>query len=126
MTTTIKVTVYNGSVKAYFSKSVTNSELTVQESKDFVFDVLFGLVEKQRRLKALGLKKNFFGLSEFKQNTIDIDLISEDDITTLANGLSFRFSELIKLDESNRKEAFDIIFEATELMTNSKCVIDLE
>ena len=122
MTTTIKVTVYNGSVKAYFSKSVTNSELTVQESKDFVFDVLFGLVEKQRRLKALGMKKNYFGLSEIKNNHIDIDVITEDGITTLANGLSFRFSEILKLDTNNRKEAFDIVFEATELMNSSRFI----
>lgn len=110
MKTQIKITVYNGNTKlrlAYESKDGIN----VETAKDFIFDGLNSIIEKQQRLKELGAKSNFFGFSETKENFIDIDVVKGDEVETFASQISFRFSHLKNVSNENKKEAFGIILE---------------
>ena len=110
--TTVKVSIYNGDTKLKFSYTQDTNVFDSDKAKNYIIDRLLTIVEKQKRLKQLGVKKNnFFGLSEAKENFIDIDLISGDEVTTYTSGLTFKLSALKNLEIADKKEAFGIIFD---------------
>ena len=80
------------------------------------------VLEQQNKLKLLGAKNNFFGLSEFKENYIDIDVIRESETTTLLSGLSFKFSQFKKVE--NKVDAFNIIFDTQLFLAQNGLVIE--
>lgn len=107
MDTKVKVVVRNGNTAIRYG--YTTESFNIEDAKTFVFDTLNGIVERQNKLKALGAKKNFFGLSEFKENYIDIDIVQGDEIKTISSGITFKFSHLAKVED--KKEAFNLIFD---------------
>jgi uncharacterized protein YlaN (UPF0358 family) len=108
--TTVKISIYNGNVKVKHSYST--NQFCSNEAKDFVYNTLDKIITNQNKLKKLGLKNNFFGLSQFKNNIIEIDLIENFESKTIASGIEFKVSQLSKIEnEVDKKEAFDIIFE---------------
>jgi hypothetical protein len=108
--TTVKISIYNGNVKV--KHSYTTNEFCSNEAKDFIYNTLNNIIDNQNKLKRLGLKNNFFGLSEFKNNIIEIDVIENFESKTIASGIEFKLSQLAKIEnESDKKEAFNIIFE---------------
>ena len=123
METKVKIVVRNGNTAIRYGYSTEN--FNTEDAKTFVFNTLNNIVEGQNKLKALGAKKNFFGLSEFKENYIDIDIVQEGEIKTITSGVTFKFSHLAKVE--NKKEAFDIIFD-THTQNNNVAggYIDLE
>jgi len=120
MQTLVKITVHNGDVKLKFA--YTSSEFCENEAKNFIFDTLNKIVENQNKLKTLGVKNNFFGLSAYKENYIDIDIVKDSGVSTYASGLSFKFSKLQKVE--NKKEAFNIIFDTHTFMAQNKAIIE--
>lgn len=116
-TTTIKVTIYNGVTKLTFAYTSKDEQIKEQEAKDMIFNSLNKVLQQQNKLKMLGAKNNFFGLSEFKENYIDIDIIKDNEKSTFVAGLTFKFSQLSKVE--NKKEAFDIIFDTQLYLTQN-------
>ena len=107
MKTKVNIALRNGDTVLKYGYVTT--QFSTDEAKLFVYNTLNKIIEGQNKLKALGAKKNFFGLSEFKENYIDIDIVQEGNISTFTSGLTFKFSQISKA--SNTKEAFDIIFD---------------
>ena len=107
--TTVKISVYNGDTKLSFGYKQQTDLLDEQTAKNYIFDSLQKIVDSQNKLKALGAKSNFFGLSEYKENQINIDIVTENGTETFMAGLSFKFSQFKKVE--NKREAFDIIFD---------------
>lgn len=116
-TTTIKVTIYNGATKLTFAYTSKDEQINEQDAKDMIFNSLNKVLQQQNKLKMLGAKNNFFGLSEFKENYIDIDIIKDSEKSTFVAGLTFKFSQLSKVE--NKKEAFDIIFDTQLYLTQN-------
>ena len=121
-TTTIKVSIYNGDTKLKFAFTQKSEDLNVEEAKAYIFNSLNKVLEQQNKLKLLGAKNNFFGLSEFKENYIDIDVIRESETTTLLSGLSFKFSQFKKVE--NKVDAFNIIFDTQLFLAQNGLVIE--
>jgi hypothetical protein len=108
--TTVKISIYNGSVKVKHSYST--NQFCSNEAKNFVYNTLDKIITNQNKLKKLGLKNNFFGLSQFKNNIIEIDVIENFETRTIASGIEFKLSQLQKIEnEIDKKQAFDIIFD---------------
>lgn len=124
MTTTIKVTVYNGSTKVKFELTQPTNEVDLDFVQSKVYNHLTSIFNKQKRLKTLGLKNNFFGLSETCESMIDIDVITNNEISTIISGVSFKFSLLNKVQEVDRLEAFGIIFETAIFERDNNLLIE--
>lgn len=122
MNTTIKVTVYNGSTKLTFAYTSKENVVNEQEAKDMIFNSLSKVLEQQNKLKNLGVKSNFFGLSEYKENYIDIDIIKDSETNTYLSGLSFKFSQFKAVE--NKKEAFNIIFDTQLFLAQNSILLD--
>lgn len=122
METTIKVTVYNGNTKLRFSYSENNEAFNIENAKDYIYNSLAKVLEQQNKLKLLGAKSNFFGLSEHKDNYIDVDVITENETTTLLSGLTFKFSKFKSIE--NKKEAFNIIFDTQLFLAQNNLTIE--
>lgn len=120
-TTTIKVTVYNGQTKLTFAYTSKNEAINIDEAKDMIFNSLNKVLQQQNKLKMLGAKNNFFGLSEFKENYIDIDIIKDSEKSTFLSGLTFKFSQFSKVE--NKKEAFDIIFDTQLFLSQNHILV---
>ena len=120
-TTTIKVTIYNGATKLTFAYTSKNEVIDIDEAKETIFNSLSKVVEQQNKLKQLGAKANFFGLSEFKENYIDIDIIKDSEKSTFLSGLSFKFSQFKAVE--NKKEAFNIIFDTQLFLTQHNILV---
>ena len=120
-TTTIKVTIYNGATKLTFAYTSKNEVIDIDEAKETIFNSLAKVVEQQNKLKQLGAKANFFGLSEFKENYIDIDIIKDSEKSTFLSGLSFKFSQFKAVE--NKKEAFSIIFDTQLFLTQHNILV---
>lgn len=120
-TSTIKVTIYNGQTELTFAYTSKDSQINEQEAKDMIFSSLNKVIEQQNKLKMLGAKNNFFGLSEFRENYIDIDIIKDSEKSTFLSGLTFKFSQLSKVE--NKKEAFDIIFDTQLFLTQNHILV---
>ena len=120
-TSTIKVTIYNGTTKLTFAYTSKDEQINEQEAKDMIFNSLNKVLQQQNKLKMLGAKNNFFGLSEFKENYIDIDIIKDSEKSTFLSGLTFKFSQLSKVE--NKKEAFDIIFDTQLYLTQNHILV---
>jgi len=121
-TTTIKVTIYNGITKLTFAYTSKDGQINEQEAKDMIFSSLNKVIEQQNKLKMLGAKNNFFGLSEFRENYIDIDIIKDNDISTFLSGLTFKFSQFSKVE--NKKEAFNIIFDTQLFLSQNHILVN--
>ena len=121
MKTTIKVTIYNGTTKLTFAYTSKDEQINEQEAKDMIFNSLNKVLQQQNKLKMLGAKNNFFGLSEFKENYIDIDIIKDSEKSTFLSGLTFKFSQLSKVE--NKKEAFDIIFDTQLFLSQNHILV---
>lgn len=121
-TTTIKVSIYNGDTKLKFAFTQKNSEMDVDSAKKYIFDALNKVIEQQNKLKILGAKNNFFGLSEYKENFIDIDIIKDSETTTFLSGLTFKFSQFKKVE--NKIDAFNIIFDTHLFLSQNNLVIE--
>ena len=115
MKTTVKITVYNG--KTQLRNQFTTENYNENECKNFVFNALSNIIEQQNKLKSLGVKNNFFGISEFKENYIDIDIEQGGETSTIAAGITFKFSQLQNVE--NKKDAFDIIFDTQRYLTTN-------
>ena len=108
---TLKLTVSNGKTQLFFNVVLKNGG--IEENLDFIQDYLYigllNIVEKQNRLKQLGAKGNFFGLSTSLKNIVTLSLIDDvsEDVQTIT-GIKFNLNSLLKL--SDPKEAFNIIF----------------
>ena len=120
-TSTIKVTIYNGTTKLTFAYTSKDEQIKEQEAKDMIFNSLNKVLQQQNKLKMLGAKNNFFGLSEFKENYIDIDIIKDSEKSTFLSGLTFKFSQFQKVE--NKKEAFDIIFDTQLYLTQNHILV---
>ena len=120
-TSTIKVTIYNGTTKLTFAYTSKDEQINEQEAKDMIFNSLNKVLQQQNKLKLLGAKNNFFGLSEFRENYIDIDIIKDSEKSTFLSGLTFKFSQLSKVE--NKKEAFDIIFDTQLYLTQNHILV---
>lgn len=120
METTVKISIYNGDTK--LRNAYKTTEFNEVEAKDFIFNTLSKVVEQQNKLKLLGAKSNFFGLSEFKENFIDIDITQGDEVKTIASGITFKFSSLKNVE--NKREAFNIIFDTQSYLLQSHTVIE--
>lgn len=121
-TTTIKVSIYNGDTKLKFQFTQKNSEMDVDSAKKYIFDALNKVIEQQNKLKLIGAKNNFFGLSEYKENFIDIDIIKENETTTFLSGMTFKFSQFKKVE--NKIDAFNIIFDTHLFLSQNNLVIE--
>lgn len=119
-TMTVKISVYNGDTKLKFSYS--SSEFCENKAKTFVFDTLSKIVENQEKLKKLGTKGNFFGLSAYKENFIDIDIVQDNEVETFASGITFKFSQLQRVDD--KRQAFDLIFDTQSYLKQNSVVIE--
>lgn len=122
METTIKVTVYNGKAKLTFSYTQKEGQIDEQTAKDCIFNALNKVIEQQNKLKSLGVKNNFFGLSEYKENCIDIDVIQDNEKSTFLAGLSFKFSTFKNV--ADKKEAFNIIFDTNLFLAQNHALIE--
>lgn len=118
---TVKVTIYNGSTKVKFSYAQMG-EIDSDKARNFIFDTLSKIIDNQNKLKALGIKGNFFGLSEHKENMVDIDVENESGNESFLSGLTFKFSQINKVE--NRQEAFNIIFETHSFINQNHLMID--
>jgi hypothetical protein len=121
-TTTIKVSIYNGDTKLKFQFTQKDSELNVDSAKKYIFDALNKVIEQQNKLKLLGAKNNFFGLSEYKENFIDIDIIKDSETTTFLSGMTFKFSQFKKVE--NKVDAFNIIFDTHLFLSQNNLVLE--
>jgi hypothetical protein len=121
-TTTIKVSIYNGDTKLKFQFTQKDSEMDVDSAKKYIFDALNKVMEQQNKLKLLGAKNNFFGLSEYKENFIDIDIIKDSETTTFLSGMTFKFSQFKKVE--NKIDAFNIIFDTHLFLSQNNLVIE--
>ena len=121
-TTTIKVTIYNGATKLTFAYTSKNEVIDIDEAKETIFNSLSKVLEQQNKLKQLGAKANFFGLSEFKENYIDIDVIKDSEKSTFLSGLSFKFSQFKAVE--NKKEAFNIIFDTQLFLAQNHILVN--
>lgn len=121
-TTTIKVSIYNGDTKLKFQFTQKDSEIDVNSAKKYIFDALNKVIEQQNKLKLLGAKNNFFGLSEYKENFIDIDIIKENETTTFLSGMTFKFSQFKKVE--NKVDAFNIIFDTHLFLSQNNLIIE--
>ena len=121
-TTTIKVSIYNGDTKLKFQFTQKDSEMDVDSAKKYIFDALNKVIEQQNKLKLLGAKNNFFGLSEYKENFIDIDIIKDSETTTFLSGMTFKFSQFKKVE--NKIDAFNIIFDTHLFLSQNNLVIE--
>jgi len=121
-TTTIKVSIYNGDTKLKFQFTQKDSEMDVNSAKKYIFDALNKVIEQQNKLKILGAKNNFFGLSEYKENFIDIDIIKDSETTTFLSGMTFKFSQFKKVE--NKIDAFNIIFDTHLFLSQNNLVIE--
>jgi len=121
-TTTIKVSIYNGDTKLKFQFTQKDSEMDVDSAKKYIFDALNKVIEQQNKLKILGAKNNFFGLSEYKENFIDIDIIKDSETTTFLSGMTFKFSQFKKVE--NKIDAFNIIFDTHLFLSQNNLVIE--
>jgi len=121
-TTTIKVSIYNGDTKLKFQFTQKDSEMDVDSAKKYIFDALNKVMEQQNKLKILGAKNNFFGLSEYKENFIDIDIIKDSETTTFLSGMTFKFSQFKKVE--NKIDAFNIIFDTHLFLSQNNLVIE--
>lgn len=122
MQTTIKVTVYNGTTKLKFAYTEKENSINVETAKDYIYNSLAKVLEQQSKLKALGAKNNFFGLSSHNANYIDIDIVTENETQTFLSGLTFKFSQFSKVED--KKEAFNIIFDTQVFLTENGLVIE--
>lgn len=124
MTTTIKVSVCNGKTRLRFELIQPTNEVDLDFVQSKVYNHLTSIFNKQKRLKSLGLKNNFFGLSETCESMIDIDVITNNEISTIISGVSFKFSLLNKVQEVDRLEAFGIIFETAIFERDNNLLIE--
>lgn len=122
MNTTIKVTVYNGATKLRFSYTETNGTIDTETAKDYIYNSLAKVLEQQEKLKNLGAKNNFFGLSSHRENYIDIDVITENETQTFLSGLTFKFSQFNKVED--KKQAFSIIFDTQVFLSENGLTIE--
>ena len=120
--TTVKVTIYNGQTKLTFAYTSKNGEIDENEAKEMIFSSLAKVVEQQNKLKQLGAKANFFGLSEFRENYIDIDIIKDNEKSTFLSGLTFKFSQFKAVE--NKKEAFNIIFDTQLFLAQNHILVN--
>ncbi len=120
--TTIKVSIYNGDTKLKFAFTQKDSEIDIDSAKKYIFDALNKVIEQQNKLKLIGAKNNFFGLSEYKENFIDIDIIKENETTTFLSGMTFKFSQFKKVE--NKIDAFNIIFDTHLFLSQNNLVIE--
>ena len=120
--TTVKVTIYNGQTKLTFAYTSKNGEIDENEAKEMIFSSLAKVVEQQNKLKALGAKNNFFGLSEYRENYIDIDIIKDTETSTFLSGLTFKFSQFKAVE--NKKEAFNIIFDTQLFLAQNHILVN--
>jgi len=121
-TSTIKVTIYNGTTKLTFAYTSKDEQINEQEAKDMIFNSLNKVLQQQNKLKMLGAKNNFFGLSEYKENYIDIDIIKDNETSTFLSGLTFKFSQFSKVE--NKKEAFNIIFDTQLFLSQNHILVN--
>lgn len=121
-TTTIKVSIYNGDTKLKFAFTQKDSEIDIDSAKKYIFDALNKVIEQQNKLKLLGAKNNFFGLSEYKENFIDIDIIKDSETTTFLSGMTFKFSQFKKVE--NKVDAFNIIFDTHLFLSQNNLVLE--
>jgi|GEM_PF-3720464 len=121
-TSTIKVTIYNGATKLTFAYTSKDEQINEQEAKDMIFNSLNKVLQQQNKLKMLGAKNNFFGLSEYKENYIDIDIIKDNETSTFLSGLTFKFSQFSKVE--NKKEAFNIIFDTQLFLSQNHILVN--
>ena len=119
--TTIKVTIYNGQTKLTFAYTSKDGNIDETEAKEMIFNSLSKVVEQQNKLKLLGAKNNFFGLSEYKENYIDIDIIKDSEKSTFLSGLTFKFSQFKAVE--NKREAFNIIFDTQLFLTQNHILV---
>jgi hypothetical protein len=117
-TTQVKITFYNGTEKTYFRYTQKQGAFDVELCKDYLFTKIFGIFELQQKLKMLGAKQNFFGFSTSKLNSVEIELIKEDETVQFASGIEFKMSDLKKLE--NKKEVFNTIFDGHLLLNSSE------
>jgi hypothetical protein len=122
METTIKVTVYNGATKLKFAYTEKENNINIETAKDYIYNSLAKVLEQQGKLKALGAKNNFFGLSSHNANYIDIDIVTENETQTFLSGLTFKFSQFNKVDD--KREAFNIIFDTQIFLNKNGLVIE--
>ncbi len=120
--TTIKVTIYNGDTKLKFAFTQKNEAIDTESAKKYIFDALSKVMEQQNKLKLLGAKNNFFGLSEYKENLIDISIVKDTEEQTFLSGMSFKFSQFNKVE--NKLEAFNIIFDTTLFLNNNHILLN--
>ena len=120
--TTVIVTIYNGQTKLTFAYTSKNGEIDENEAKEMIFSSLAKVVEQQNKLKALGAKNNFFGLSEYRENYIDIDIIKDTETSTFLSGLTFKFSQFKAVE--NKKEAFNIIFDTQLFLAQNHILVN--
>jgi hypothetical protein len=122
METTIKVTVYNGATKLKFAYTEKENNINIETAKDYIYNSLAKVLEQQGKLKALGAKNNFFGLSSHNANYIDIDIVTENETQTFLSGLTFKFSQFNKIED--KREAFNIIFDTQIFLNKNGLVIE--
>ncbi len=115
MQTKVLISVHNGATKVRFD--YRTEQFNESEAKDFIYNTLNKIIENQNKLKSLGLKNNFFGLSTHRDNLIDISIIQGDDVKSYASGITFKFSQLSKVE--NKKEAFNLIFETQSFLSQN-------
>jgi len=120
--TTIKVSIYNGDTKLKFTFTQKNEAVDTESAKKYIFDALSKVMEQQNKLKKLGVKNNFFGLSEYKENYIDIDIVKDTETQTFLSGLTFKFSQFKKVE--NKVDAFNIIFDTHLFLAENGLVIE--
>jgi hypothetical protein len=108
---TLKLTVSNGRTQLFFNVVLKNGgiEDNLEFIQDYLYNGLINIIQKQNRLRELGAKGNFFGLSTSLKNIVSLSLIDDvnDDVQTVT-GIKFNLNSLLKLSEP--KEAFNIIF----------------
>ncbi len=121
-TTTIKVSIYNGDTKLKFAFTQKNDEINIDDAKKYIFDALSKVIEQQNKLKLLGAKNNFFGLSEYKENYIDIDIVKDTEAQTFLSGLTFKFSQFNKVE--NKVDAFNIIFDTHLFLSQNGLILE--
>jgi len=102
-----------------FIAETKDSKAEVKEVVNFLADRLFSVFSLQAQIAGKGGKNRLFKMTKGGKWYVDIDVATENEITTLVAGLEFAFADL---GTDTPKEVLQDVFEAWVLM-NTKGTI---
>lgn len=105
--------------KMKFTADTKDSKANIKEVVNFLADRLFDVFTLQNKIASKGGKSRLFKMTKGGKWYVDIDVVTENEATTLVSGLEFAFADL---GTEQPKEVLQDVFEAWVLL-NTKGTI---